>query len=97
MRQWCTSRIQLPLSVTTPSRHTGWPPRATSARPTRLRAIGMTSTGTGNAPSSSTCLASSMMQTKRSLASAMIFSRVSAAPPPLISRLNGSHSSAPST
>jgi hypothetical protein len=37
------------------------------------------------------------MQTKRSLASAMIFSRVSAAPPPLIRHLPGSHSSAPST
>ncbi|MNN99946.1 hypothetical protein D3C81_2197180 [compost metagenome] len=38
-----------------------------------------------------------MMHTKRSLASAMIFSRVSAAPPPLIRFLLPSHSSAPST
>ena len=98
MARLCTSRIQLPLSVTTPSRHTGWPPvSARMRRATRLRAIGTTSTGSGNLPSTGTCLAGSMMQTKVSLASAMIFSRVSAAPPPLIRRLCGSHSSAPST
>ena len=88
--------IQLPLSVTTPSRHTGCPPRLTISRPIRLRAIGITSIGTGNLPSRSTRLLESMMQTNFSLAWAMIFSRVSAAPPPLISRLCGSHSSAPS-
>ena len=59
--------------------------------------MGITSTGNGNLPSTSTRLAGSTMQTKRSLASAMIFSRVSAAPPPLIRRRCGSHSSAPST
>src|SRR5690606_22283999 len=42
------------------------------------------------------CLAASMMQTKRALASAMIFSRASAAPPPLLSRPCESHPSAPS-
>src|SRR5690606_20092575 len=94
----CTSRIQLPLSVSTPSRQTGCAPvAATIARATMLRAIGMTSTGSGNLPRTSTCLLGSMMQTNVSLASAMIFSRVSAAPPPLIRHLRGSHSSAPST
>src|SRR5690606_6853072 len=98
MRRLCTSRIQLPLSVTTPSRHTGWPPVSrTSSRATRLRAIGTTSTGSGKRPSTSTRLDGSTMHTNFAEASAMIFSRVSAAPPPLIRRLRGSHSSAPST
>src|SRR3546814_2531421 len=60
----CTSRIQLPLSVSTPSRQTGCAPvAATIARATRLRALGMTSTGSGNLPSTSTSLLGSMMQT----------------------------------
>src|SRR5690606_26599087 len=56
MDRLCTSRIRLPLSVTTPSRHTGWPPvSARISRATRLRAIGITSTGSGNLPSTLTC------------------------------------------
>ena len=46
--------------------------------------MGITSTGTGNRPSTSTSLDSSAMQTKRLDWAATIFSRVSAAPPPLI-------------
>ena len=38
--------------------------------------MGITSTGRGNAPSTSTSLESSMMQTKRFEAAATIFSRV---------------------
>jgi hypothetical protein len=44
----------------------------------------MTSTGNGKRPSTGTRLDSSAMQMKRSARSATIFSRVSAAPPPLI-------------
>jgi hypothetical protein len=47
--------------------------------------MGITSTGSGKAPRTSTSLVSSMMQTNRLAAAAMTFSRVSAAPPPLIS------------
>ena len=101
----CTSRIQLPLSVTTgfmtPSisrtRHSGWPPSLTSSRATKLRAIGMTSTGNGKAPSTSTSLDSSAIQINILLAAATIFSRVSAAPPPLIIARFAVTSSAPST
>ena len=50
----------------------------------RCVAIGITSTGSGNAPSTFTSLDSSAMQTKRRDCAATIFSRVSAAPPPLI-------------
>jgi hypothetical protein len=65
--------------------------------PTDLRgAIAITSTGSGKAPSTGTRLLSSAMQTKRSARSATIFSRVSAAPPPLIMWPRGSISSAPS-
>src|SRR5690606_18028809 len=79
-----TSSTQFPLSVTVPWRQTGWPHvRATISRATRLRAIGMTSIGSGKRPSTSTSFEGSMMHTNRSAASAMIFSRVSAAPPPL--------------
>ena len=79
-----TSRITLPLSVTTPSRHTGSPPSAARRRATWARAIGITSTGSGKRPRVCTSLDSSAMQMKRSAMSATIFSRVSAAPPPLI-------------
>ena len=59
--------------------------------------MGITSTGSGKAPSRSTSLPSSMMQTNRRDAAATIFSRVSAAPPPLISMPLRVASSAPST
>src|ERR1700723_3883537 len=88
--------MTLPLSVTTPLRHTGWPPIFTSWRATWERAIGITSTGRGNLPSTSTSLLSSMMQTNFAEAAATIFSRVSAAPPPLISTPSAVASSAPS-
>ncbi len=58
--------------------------------------MGMTSTGSGKAPSTGTSLESSMMQTKRFEAAATTFSRVSAAPPPLISTPSAVASSAPS-
>ncbi len=58
--------------------------------------IGITSTGSGNAPSVSTSLLPSAMQTKRPAAAATIFSRVSAPPPPLIIAPEASISSAPS-
>ena len=48
MRNPCTSRIWLPLSVTNPSRNTGLPPRPCRRRLTSVRAIGMISTGSGN-------------------------------------------------
>ena len=57
----------------------------------------MTSIGSGKRPSTSTRLPESIRHTNLRLAAAMIFSRVSAPPPPLIRRLCGSHSSAPST
>src|SRR5262245_37155374 len=57
----------------------------------------MTSTGSGKRPSTSTILPSSTMQTKRRAAAAMIFSRVSAPPPPLMSWRCEVASSAPST
>ena len=47
-------------------------------------AIGITSMGSGKAPSVGTSLDSSAMQTNFCARSATIFSRVSAAPPPLI-------------
>jgi hypothetical protein len=80
----------------TPSRHTGLPPSLTSWRATYERAMGMTSTGRGNDPSTVTSLESSMMQTKRVAAAATTFSRVSAAPPPLMSTPSAVASSAPS-
>jgi hypothetical protein len=57
----------------------------------------MISTGRGKPPNTGTTLDWSTMQTKRSAMAAMIFSRVSAPPPPLIIRRPGSISSAPST
>ena len=87
----------LPLSVTKPLRHTGRPPRAPSSRPTRARAMGMTSMGRGKRPSVATIFESSRMHTKRCAAAARIFSRVRAPPPPLMSCRAGVASSAPST
>ena len=55
----------LPLSVTQPPRHTGRPPRRVSSRATSSRAMGITSTGSGNLPSVATSLVSSTMHTKR--------------------------------
>ncbi len=46
--------------------------------------MGMTSTGSGKAPRRPTFFEPSAMQMKRSAQAATIFSRVSAAPPPLI-------------
>ena len=92
-----TSRMRLPLSVTKPSRRRGSPPISRSLRATSGTAIGITSTGSGNAPSTSTCFVASTMHTKRREAAAQIFSRVSAPPPPLIRQRCGSNSSAPST
>ena len=74
--------MMLPLSVTKPSRRRGWPPSAAMARATDSRAIGITSSGSGNLPSVWTSLDSSAMQMKRSATEATIFSRVSAPPPP---------------
>ena len=48
------------------------------------RAMGMTSTGKGKSPSVATYFEPSAMQIKRLAQAATIFSRVSAAPPPLI-------------
>jgi len=59
--------------------------------------MGMTSTGSGKRPSTSTSLLSSMMQTNFLEAAATIFSRVRAAPPPLIRAPWRVASSAPST
>jgi len=58
--------------------------------------MGITSTGSGKAPSCSTSLDSSTMQTNLREAAAMIFSRVSAAPPPLMSMPRALAWSAPS-
>ena len=60
-------------------------------------AWGITSTGSGKAPSLVTNLLSSAMQTNSLAALATIFSRVRAAPPPLIMFPRASISSAPST
>ena len=87
----------MPLSVTTPSRSTGRPPSFTILRATRLRAIGMTSTGSGNFPSTPTSFEASAMHTNFRLACATIFSRVRAPPPPLIIARDSVTSSAPST
>ena len=46
--------------------------------------MGITSTGSGKAPRRSTFLEPSAMQMNRSAQAATIFSRVRAAPPPLI-------------
>ncbi|MOA38479.1 hypothetical protein D3C78_1601680 [compost metagenome] len=97
MRRLCTSRMMLPLSVSTCSRYTGSPPSLTSSRATWLRAIGITSTGSGKAPRIGTSLLASAMQTNDLATAATIFSRVSAAPPPLISSRRSLVSSAPST
>jgi hypothetical protein len=59
-------------------------------------AIGITSTGKGKAPKVCTRLLSSAMHTKRWAMAATIFSRVSAAPPPLTMKPRPSISSAPS-
>ena len=81
--------ISLPLSVMNgaPSfvtRSTGTPPSAVTRRPIAVRAIGTTSIGNGNVPSTSTRLLASAMHTNTSATDATIFSRVSAPPPPLI-------------
>ncbi|MNT75838.1 hypothetical protein D3C72_2147700 [compost metagenome] len=82
-----TSRICWPLSVTSgwPSfmRKVAVPPLAAKWRAICAAAMGITSTGSGNTPSVCTRLDASAMQTKRSASDATIFSRVSAAPPPL--------------
>src|SRR3989338_2383312 len=93
----CTSRMILPLSVVKPSRSLGCPPSATSWRATELRAIGITSIGSGNLPSTSTSLLASHTQINFLLAAATIFSRVNAPPPPLIMCKWRVISSAPST
>ncbi len=59
--------------------------------------MAMTSTGSGKWPSTETRFDSSAMQMNFSARSATIFSRVSAAPPPLIMQPFASISSAPST
>jgi hypothetical protein len=85
-----------PLSVSTPGRSVATPPRRAKRRVICAAAIGITSTGNGKRAQHRHQLASSAMQTKRSARSATIFSRVSAAPPPLIMWPLGSISSAPS-
>ncbi len=65
-------------------------------RITRRAAIGITSTGSGKAPSTSTSLDASAMQTNLRDCAATIFSRVSAAPPPFTMKPRWSISSAPS-
>ena len=92
-----TSTSGWPLSVSTLARTLGWPPIATKRRMTCATAMSMTSTGNGKRPSTSTRLDSSAMQTNLSARSATIFSRVNAAPPPLIMQPRASISSAPST
>ena len=67
------------------------------ARRVAARPNGMTSTGSGKRPSTSTHLVSSAITIMRSDAAATIFSRSSAPPPPLIRLSAGSISSAPST
>ena len=70
-----------------------WPwPRWVAASPN-----GITSTGSGKRPRTSTHLVSSAITIMRSEAAATIFSRNSAPPPPLIRLSAGSISSAPST
>ena len=96
VRPW-QSRIRLPLSVLKFSRSTGCALRLSISRPTWLRAIGITSTGSGNLPSTGTSLDASQMQTKVFATAATIFSRVSAPPPPLIMCRCSVISSAPST
>src|SRR6056300_1847629 len=59
--------------------------------------MGITSTGKGNAPKVATHLDSSTTHKNRCAMAATIFSRVKAAPPPLIMQPEGSISSAPST
>ena len=63
----------------------------------RALAMGMTSTGSGKAPSASTFFEASAMHTNWRDCAATIFSRVRAAPPPLIMWPWPSISSAPST
>ena len=72
------------------------PTPAANWRRMRSAAMGITSTGSGKRPSTGTRLDSSAMQTKRRACAATIFSRVSAAPPPLIMQPAPSISSAPS-
>ena len=91
------STMKLPLSVVKPARSCGNAPSAARRRPTKLCAIGITSSGSGNAPSRATNLPRSAMHTKRALTCATIFSRVSAPPPPLIKCKWRVASSAPST
>ena len=55
------------------SRQTGVPPSLTSCRATWLRAMGITSAGSGNSPNMSTSLLASAMQTNLRLAPAIIF------------------------
>mmetsp|Transcript_21396 Transcript_21396/g.82956 ORF Transcript_21396/g.82956 Transcript_21396/m.82956 type:complete len:451 (-) Transcript_21396:5165-6517(-) len=97
MARPCTSRIGCPLSVTTPWRGTARPPMASKRRAMRFAAMPITSTGSGKRPRTSTCLEASAMHRKHCARSATIFSRVKAAPPPLIMWPRGSISSAPST
>ena len=92
-----TSIIKLPLSVVKFSRSAGLPPSNTISRPTKLRAMGITSTGSGNFPSTFTSLLASAIQINLRATAATIFSRVNAPPPPLIMCRWGVISSAPST
>ena len=62
----------------------GNPPSLVNSRATNDFAIGITSTGSGNLPKRSTSFEPSIMHTNFLDASAMIFSLVSAPPPPFI-------------
>ncbi len=89
--------MALPLSVTKFRRHSGLPPSLVSSRATYERAIGITSTGSGNLPSTSTSFDWSAMHTNLRATAVTIFSRVNAPPPPLIMARWRVTSSAPST
>src|SRR3984893_14578558 len=108
MRSRWASTIQWPPSVTKtwPSlffRTTICPetPLSANARPMARRVAarpnGMTSTGNGKRPRTSTHLESSAITIMRSDAAATIFSRSNAPPPPLMTLRAGLISSAPST
>ena len=81
------------VPVTSRGRDGFHPPR----RATWERAIGITSTGSGNLPSTPTSFEPSAMQTNFRATAATIFSRVSAPPPPLTMARWRVTSSAPST
>src|SRR5579863_10309746 len=108
MRRKWASKIQCPPSVTNalpsfPLRSTTGPEQpaarkaASIARPVALAPNGAISIGSGKWPSTETHFESSAITTMRADASATIFSRSNAPPPPLMTVKSGATSSAPST